>query len=272
MPFGVDAAGSGAGPGGDAPNLPIDLVDNPVQGVFAVSTEASWEVDGVMVPSIEIKTPTAKYMVIKSFGTIVSIFDVDETDSRQWIGYHRDRPLRGLPSLETFGSVEAMTTTLDAESQTPTHLRLNAATDSGSWRLVYDFYPTHVTITVNQAPVPYGFAYRGVVAETLETADRFSVSSGTSQGAMTSSVVDWPGGAEWVYLSDPALARSLFMIQHSGDTLVDRYQVKDNDSAMISFGDGALSQLPLRFSLGLLASAQAQAVAARAEFVIGAID
>jgi hypothetical protein len=266
-------SGMGYPPGQDAPELPLDLPGTPVSGTFFVSSEAEWEVETGFEPTFEIKTPTASYWVVKPLGMIVSLQAADAEEPSQWIGYSSGfRPSRGVPSFKTFGAAEVMTTTLDEASQTPTHLRLNAETASGSWRLVYDFYPTHVTITINAAPSPYGFAFRGVIAGTVEEADRFGVAGGNAQSAVLSSVTDWMGPSEWVYMSDPALQRSLFMIQHMGDALTDRYQVRDNDSALISFGDGNLTQLPQRFSIGLVNSAAAEDVAERAAFVLDSIQ
>jgi hypothetical protein len=267
------AAGSG-GTGGDAASLPLDLPNTPVTGTFKVSTEATWEVDGVFVPTFEIHTPSASYWLVQSLGEIVSIVDAaqGQTQGKQWIDFSSGfRPLRGLPSYGTFADAEAMNTTLDEDSRTPTHLRLLSESESGAWRLVWDFYPTHVTLTVNAAPVPYGIAYRGVPGGLLDTGDRFVAANGAEQSAMTSSVVDWGGPAEWAYVTDPALDRSFFAIQHGDDATTDRYQVKDNDSAMISFGDGALTRLPLRFSFGIVPSSSYQAVKARVDFVVGAI-
>jgi len=268
------AAGSGA-TGGDAASLPLDLPNTPVTGTFTVSTEASWEVDGVFVPTFEIHTPSASYWLVQSLGEIVSIVDAAEgqTQGKQWIDFSSGfRPLRGLPSFGTFADAEAMNTTLDEDSRTPTHLRLLSESESGAWRLVWDFYPTHVTLTVNAAPSPYGIAYRGVPGALLDADDRFVAADGAEQSAMTSSVVDWAGPAEWAYVTDPALDRSLFAIQHGDDATTDRYQVKDNDSAMISFGDGALTRLPLRFSFGIVPSSSYEAVKARVDFVVGAIE
>jgi len=257
---------------GDAVELPIDLPQNPVTGTFTVSSEAVWEVNGAFVPTFEIKTPSGSYWVVKSLGQIVSMVDTDEADQRQWIDFSSGfRPLRGLPSFASFDETGTMTTVLDADSQTPTHLRLKCTSDSGSWRLVYDFYPTHVTITVNAAPMPYGMAYRGVPGGALDDGDRFVFADGVGQGALLSSVTDLPGPAEWAYVTDTELSRSLLMIQHGDDDLTDRYQVKDNDSSLFSFGDGSLTQLPMRFSFALLDSADHEAVAARAGFIIDAI-
>jgi hypothetical protein len=243
-----------------------------VTGSFTVSADASWEVDGTFLPTFEVRTPTASYWLVKSLGEIVSLVDSAPSEARQWLDFSSGfRPLRGLPSHGTFGGVATMTTTVDVESQTPTHLRLLSASDPAGWRLVWDFYPTHVTLTVNAAPVPYGIAYRGVPGGSLDTADRFVLADGNGQSAMTSSVMDWAGPAEWAYVSDPSLGRSLFAIHHGDDSLTDRYQVKDNDSAMISFGDGNLTQLPQRFSFGIIESSDHQTVKARVDFVIGAI-
>jgi hypothetical protein len=268
----MTAGTSAAGKDGrrDLTDLPIDLPNSPVTGTFTVSSEAVWEVNGSFVPTFEIHTPTASYWVVKSLGMIVSLVDKPAKDPHQWIDFSTGfRPLRGLPSYGTFGTTETMSTTLDAESQTPTHLRL--VSTSRSWRLVWDFYPTHVTVTVTAAPSPYGLAYRGVAAGAVDSMDQFTLGTGKSQSAQLSSTADLDGPAEWAYLSDPERGCSLFFIQHGDDALSDRYQVKDNDSAMFSFGDGKLTALPLRFSFGIVQSADYETVKTRASFVIDAI-
>jgi hypothetical protein len=262
---------AGSAGSGDADPLPIDLPNTPVTGTFTVANDASWEVEGTFVPTYEILTPTANYWLVHSLGAIVSMTD-KATSPQQWIDFSSGfRPLRSLPSFATFGAAETMTTTVDADSQTPTHLRLHSVSTSREWRLVWDFYPTHVTLTVNSAPMPYGIAYRGVPGGNLANSDRFVLSDGTGQSATISSVIDWAGPAEWVYVSDPSLGRSLFAIHHGDDALTDRYQVRDNDSSMISFGDGMFTALPRRFSFGIIDSTDHQTVKTRVDFVIGAI-
>ena len=267
---GAGTAGAAGSTGGDAASLPIDLPNSPVTGGFTVSSDATWEVEGKFVPTFEIHTPSGSYWLVKSLGMLVSMSDPGTKNPQQWIAYSSGfRPLRGFPSYGTFAAPEAMSTTLDEESQTPTHLRL--ISKSAQWRLVWDFYPTHLTLTVNAAPASFGMAYRGVPAGGLDSSDRFAAGDGAFQSAMLSFVDDLAGPAEWGYVSDTALGRSLFFIQHGDDAITDRYQVKDNDSVMLSFGDGALQALPRRFSLGLVDSADQQAVQARAAFVIAAI-
>ncbi len=256
----------------EAPELPLDLPGNPVPGTFAVAIDAEWEVDGVYLPTFEIITPTAGYWVVKQLGTIVSMADTDAEDPRQWIDFSSGfRPLRGLPSFGTFDTAPVMTTTLDEDSQTPTHVRLESVSETDDWKLVYDFYPTHVTLTVEVAPVPFGLAYRGVPAGGLDAGDRFVFADGTSQDATISSVVDLPGPVEWAHLTDLGAGRSMFLIHHGDDDLVDRFQIRDNDSTLFSFGDGELTELPALFSFGIVPSADHDVVAQRATFVVDAI-
>jgi hypothetical protein len=60
-------------------------------------------------------------------------------------------------------------------------------------------------------------------------------------------------------------------MQHTDDALPESYQVRDNDSAAWSFGDGLVTSLPVRFSLGLVDSVEHAAVSQRVQFVAGVI-
>ena len=257
-------------PAGPAPPLPDDLIDAPVAGEIVFSDDAVWEVDGVFEPTFEIHTPTASYWVVKPLGTIVSIEDAAATPE-QWIAFSSGfRPLRGVPSFPTPPATR-VTTVRDSDSQTPTHVRLTSNSDDDLWQWVWDFYVTHVTFTINRAPVAYAFAYQGVPGGVLGAEDRLVGSDGTSQGARSSFNGDFPGPIEWAYLADTNLGRSLFAIQHQDDTLAERYVVRDNDTSLLSFGNGQLQALPMRFSLGLIPSTQHATVSARVEYVAGAI-
>jgi hypothetical protein len=253
------------------PPLPDDLIDAPVTGEIVFSDEAEWEVDGVFEPTFEVHTPTASYWVVKPLGTIVSVED-REAGAEQWVAFSSGfRPLRGVPSFPTPPATR-VTTVRDETSQTPTHLRLTSESEDGLWSWVWDFYVTHVTFTVNRAPVAIGFAYQGVPGGVLGTEDRLVSSDGTSQGARNSFNADLPGPVEWVYIADTTLGRSLFMIQHGDDALAERYQVRDNDTSLWIFGNGQISALPLRFSMGIIPSVAHAEVTERVEFVAGAID
>lgn len=250
--------------------LPDDLIDAPVAGEIVFSDEAEWEVDGVFEPTFEIHTPTASYWVVKPLGTIVSIED-GEADAEQWIAFSSGfRPLRGVPSFPTPPATR-VTTVRDSDSQTPTHVRLTSVSDDELWQWVWDFYVTHVTFTINRAPGAYAFAYQGVPGGVLGAEDRLVQSDGTTQGARSSFNGDLPGPVEWAYLADTTLGRSLFVIQHQDDALAERYVVRDNDTSLLSFGNGQIQALPMRFSLGLIPSTEHDSVSERVEYVAGAI-
>jgi hypothetical protein len=256
---------------GPAPALPDDLIDAPVSGEIVFSDDAEWEVDGVFQPTFEIHTPTASFWVVKPLGTIVSIEDTAATPA-QWIAFSSGfRPLRGVPSFPSPPTATTVSTVRDLDSQTPTHVRLTAESADGAWQWVWDFYVTHVTFTINRAPAPFGFAYQGVPGGSLGAEDRLISNEGVSQGARSSFNADLAGPVEWAYLADTDLGRSLFAIQHGDDALPEHYQVRDNDTALLLFGNGQIEQLPMRFSLGIIPSVQQAAVSARVEFIAGAI-
>jgi hypothetical protein len=255
-----------------AADLPDDLRNAPVSGEITFSDEAEWEVDGVFEPTFEIHTPTASYWIAKPLGTMVSLEDRSATPGGQWIAFSSGfRPLRGVPAFATPPATR-VTTVRDEESTTPTHLRLTSVSLDGSWQWVWDFYVTHVTFTINRAPGPIGFNYRGVPGGSLGAEDQLVLSDGTAQSARNSFSGDLPGPSEWAYIADTTLNRSIFLIQHTDDTLAERYQVRDNDSAFFSFGNGQITSLPMRFSLGLIASTSQATVSARANFVTSAIS
>jgi hypothetical protein len=249
--------------------LPNDLIGAPVSGEIIFSEEASWEVDGVFRPTFEVHTPTASYWIVKSLGTMVSMQDA-YSGRLQWIDFSSGfRPLRNIPA---FAAPPAnISTLLDRDSQTPTHLRLTSESPDGAWRWVWDFYVTHATFTVDRAPVPTGLSYRGVPAGALGMEDQLVQSDGTAQGARNSFAGDLPGPVEWVYFADTAARRSLFLMQHRDDELAEAYQVRDNDSAAFGFGGASITALPLRFSLGIIDSTDHGVVSQRVAFVAGAI-
>lgn len=259
------------GPPPFAPALPDDLRNAPVSGEIVFSDEAEWEVDGVFEPTFEIRTPTASYWIAKPLGTMVSLEDRAATPD-QWIAFSSGfRPLRGVPALQEPPATR-FTTVRDEESQTPTHVRLTSVSLDGAWQWVWDFYVTHVTFTLNRAPGNIAFNYRGVPGGSLGQEDQLVLSDGTAQGARNSFSGELPGPSEWAYVADTTLGRSLFLIQHTDDALAERYQVRDNDSAFFTFGDGQITALPQRFSLGLIPSTSHATVTARVEFVTGAIS
>jgi hypothetical protein len=127
-------------------------------------------------------------------------------------------------------------------------------------------------LTIARVSDTFGFTYRGTPGGQLDDADRLVLASGESQSAENSLSEVLPGTAAWLYLADPALGHSLFLIQHARDEVLDRYDSLDGDSAAFMFGDEELSAVSTRFSLGLVNSTNHASVSQRAEFVIAAVQ
>ncbi len=275
---GASNDGAAGTTGGTAPDLP-DIGDSPVQGTITYSAGASWDIDGSQWPAFEIHTPTASYWLVKSDAAIVSITDSSQL---QWINFSSGfRPNRGVPNLggccqpgnPTALGLPTMSTELDPSfTVTSSHLRLISKSADNSYQLVWDFFLTHFTLTINRAATPFGFTYRGVPGGAFGSADQLVLSDGTTQSATVSYVGELPGPAEWAYLTHPAAKHSLFLIQHSGDNLPETYQVADGDTGMFVFGSGKIDQTPIRFSLGVIDSCDDQTVRARIDFIQKAIQ
>jgi hypothetical protein len=281
---GVGGATGGGGTilatgGSIAMDLP-DLTNSPVQGAITYSAGASWDIDGVQWPAFEVHTPTANYWLVKSAAAIVSITD---TSGLQWIGYSSGyRSLAGVPNLggccesgdPTKLGLPTMSTVLDQQATTSTHLRLvSKPVDGDYYWVVWDFFLTHVTVTVNRANAPFGFTYYGVPGGNLDSTDQLVLSTGVAQSAMNPAKQDLPGPAEWAYLSDPVQSVALFLIQHTDDALDETYSVASpqNSSARFVFGSGAITSTPVRFSLGLIDSADYSVVSERVAYIVESI-
>lgn len=264
-----------AGAGSVAPDLP-DLPDSPVSGGITYSDGASWDVDGVQVPAFEVHTPTASYWLLKAAAAIVEITD---TEGRKWISFSSGyRPNRGLPNLggccqpgdpATLGMPE-MTTVLDEPSLTLSHMRLVSMPVNGDdYWLVWDFYLTHLTVTINRAEEPFGFTYHGVPGGNLDPDDQLVLSTGTAQSASTAFAADLPGPVEWAYLTSPSASANsaLFLMLHGDDSVPESYGVADGNSSKFVFGGGKLAQTPIRFSVGVVDSVDDATIRERVGFV-----
>jgi hypothetical protein len=277
-PVGRDATGAGgvSGPGGSSGNaadLP-DIDDSPVQGEVTFSAGASWDIDGEQWPAFEIHTPMASYWLVKADAAIVSITDSAQI---QWINFSSGfRPNRGVPNLggccqpgnPTKLGLPVMTTEVDPSfTVTSSHLRLVSKSDDASYWLVWDFFLTHVTVTINRSAKPFGLTYRGLPGGDKLAAAELVVSGGTTRAATNPFTTVLPGAAGWAYITHPATNHALFMIQHAEDTLSDVYRVADGDTAMFTFGGGQIADTPMRFSLGIMDSTADTDVSGRIAFV-----
>jgi hypothetical protein len=266
------AAGAGAAASTEPlSELPAGLADSPVTGRLSVSVEASWQVNGVPEPAVQVITPSATYFLLKKSGMLVSMVDTFDSMGKDWISYSDSfRPNRGLPSFGGCCQLEAdaqMTTTFDEASRTPGHVRLFSTSEDSGWSLVWDFYPSHVTLTVNRAAQLFSFNYRGVPGGVLDSSDRIVFSNGDSHAALDAMVTTTlPGAVQWLYLADYARSRSMFVLQYAADSLSDAYSVAGPDTSVLTLGNARLLA-PLRFSLGLIDSSEHSVVKARVDYV-----
>lgn len=271
---GAKATGGSRSTGNIAPDLG-DLLGSPVEGFITYSTTASWDIGRVQKEAFRIETPTATYFVVKSVAAITSLVDANNVP---WVLYSTDyRTHRGVPNLggccqpNPPNAQPAMNTVLDAASATSSHLRLvsKSVEGDGYW-IVWDFYLTHVTITVNRSPSPFGFTYDGVPGNTLDgDTDHLVLSTGEVKSAKSYYSEDLPGPAEWAYITNgETKSGSLFLIQHTDDNLPDSYSVPDGDGSRLTFGSGQITATPIRFSLGLIDSTNHAKVSERVNYVI----
>ncbi|HEY5955603.1 MAG TPA: hypothetical protein VIV60_03575, partial [Polyangiaceae bacterium] len=268
------------GSAGVAANLP-ELVNPPVQGMLNYSSTASWDIDGVQREAFRIETPTATYILVKSVAAIASLTDQNNV---LWLNFSSGyRPNRGIPNLggccqldpPDGSNLPAMTTVLDASSATSTHLRLiSKPIDGDYYWLVWDFFVTHLTLTVNRSARPFGFTFYGIPGNVLDASDELVLSNGERYRADGPHSVDLPGPAEWAYITNPETGKnaSLFLIQHRDDNLVDSFSNPDFDSVKFIFGSGEISDTPMRFSLGLINSVDPAAVTQRIAYVVNSIS
>jgi hypothetical protein len=246
--------------------LPNDQAASPVQGAVSCA-EASYSGE----PSFEVLTPTARYVVLRNRGSIISVTDELSQRRVQWVGYSDYRPRRvvGIISSQPLPGV---VTTLDTDSVTARHVRLRSESAAGDWAWVWDFYATQATLTITRAADEFGFTYRGTPGGQLDDGDLLVLASGEARDVESSFSEALPGTAAWLYFEDSRLGHSLFLIQHAPDEVPDRYDSLDGDSAALMFGGGRISRVPNRFSLGLVDSTNHASVARRAEFVIDAVQ
>jgi hypothetical protein len=271
-------AGGGGTTQDIAPDLP-NISSFPITGQIQIEP-GTWIIKNEEAPTYEIQTPVARYRLLTEVAAIISIND---SAQRQWIDYSDFSSTRGLPALKwccetgltgADGSPQ-VTTVVDDASRTTTHLRLTSKSSDGSIYLVWDFYLTHVTITINRLEVPYGFTFRGVPGGYLDVPDVVRLSTGESKSAVNAFDTELPGPEEWMYFADPDEGQSLFMIRHGDDDKTDSYIIvgpEGGHSAQFTFSGGQDTLLPQRFSVGLIDSVDHAKVSERVNFVINAIQ
>ena len=221
--------------------------------------------------SYKVTTPSGTWFYQLEGGGFSSLEDPNGND---WISYQPGGgsagEFRGIPNLVYPeghfhpGATSSQTTLL---SQGPLKMSFTSETTDG-WRMVWDVYPAWATATVVDAPKDYWFLYEGTPGGAVEpNADTVTRSGGVTTPLSQSWTQDLPG-PEWVYFTDPALGRALFVAPHEDDAATDSYRTMNGEMTVFGFGrDGLgreLSGTPKTFSVGLSDSASVEGAIASA--------
>jgi len=204
--------------------------------------------------SIHIVTDNADAFFHKPGGGFATLLDADNND---WIDWNTASggagDFRGIPNMVHPndggyfhpGRTGVSTTVL---RDGPLKATFRSASNNGAWEVRWDVFPDYARMTVVKAGTAnYWWLYEGVPGGVLQTsganADRLTRSNGDSITAGGTWTTDIPGD-EWIFVSDVAAARSLYLVHHQEDTKVDGYTA-DNGQLMTIFGFGRSGNLRL---------------------------
>ncbi len=213
--------------------------------------------------SYRIVTDNATYFYHKQGGGFSSLNDANGND---WISWNKAKgangDFRGIPNLVNpddggyfHPGRTGMTSTV--LSTGPLKATFKTASNNGRWEAIWELFPDHARMTVLKADTKYWFLYEGTPGGVLQGNQDFIVRSNGTQNPASGS---WSGdlaGEEWVYMGDPAAGRSLYLVHHSEDNVVDSYK-PDSSGKMTIMGFGRknksrnFTQVPKQFTIGLV--------------------
>lgn len=214
--------------------------------------------------SVRVVTADAEYFYHKPGGGFATLFDADNND---WIGWNSATAgagdFRGIPNMVHPnnggyfhpGRNNTNTTVL---ADGPLKATFRSVSNGGAWEVVWDIFPDYARMKlVRKGDSNFWWLYEGTPGGELNlSADRLTRSNGDSIPASGSWGSDIPGD-EWVFVTDPAVERSLYLIHHQEDSKVDGYAA-DGTGQMTIFGFGRsgnqrlLNSLPQQFTFGFV--------------------
>lgn len=215
--------------------------------------------------TFRLDTPGGAYHYHVTGGGFSALFDEDEKD---WIGWnpaprgagdYRGVPNMVHPSDGGYFHPGRAGVTSSITRRGPLKVTIRSSSLDGQWVTLWEVFPAYARMTVLQTATgkSYWLLYEGTPGGKLElTTDRVTRSDGLTITAGESWVEDIPG-EEWVYFTDPALGRSLYVIHHAEDEIVDSY-VPNTDGLMTILGFGRLensrllSGAPRQMTFGLV--------------------
>lgn len=236
-----------------------------------------------------IATPHAVYFYHKDGGGFSGLEDDDGND---WIAWNPNGgnggDYRGIPNMvhpANGGFFHPGRTTSSSQiiSQGAMKVTFESTSDDGKWKVRWEIFPDFARMTVLKTAGRYWFLYEGTPGGLLEKAD-FTMRSNQLMKSAFGKWSDDLEGEEWAYVADPGLNRSIFLVHHTQDSVVDSYMPSD-DKRMTIFGFGRSGNRRFQnlvgdqFSFGLINSTNYQTVAQavdgvlnQAQVTVGAVE
>jgi hypothetical protein len=217
--------------------------------------------------SYMVQTPSATYYYHKQGGGFAGLRD---QENREWIGYHptggSGGSYRGIPNMvfdltgSSFfhpGFVNS-TSSIISQGAVKVTFRTQSAEPLDPWECSWDVYPTYVRMTLlAKGRAGYWFLYEGTPGGSFDGATDFVVRSSGQRIAASDSWESDVASPEWVYFGDAALKRTLYLVNHQDDGILDSYRPQDDLMTVFGFGrdlvnlNGLMSQVPRTFTFGL---------------------
>lgn len=215
------------------------------------------------------------YYYHKAGGGFASLFDVDENDWISWNPAPKSAgDFRGIPNMVhpiDGGHFHPGRTSVNSSiiRRGPLKVTIRSTSLDGNWTTQWEVFPSYARMTVQKvvAGKSYWLLYEGTPGGTLDLATDLVTKS---DGASATANVAWVGdisGEEWVYFTDPSLDRSLYVVHHQQDEIVDSYTPDENGKmTILGFGRSAnsrfLTGLPAEMTFGLVDETSFEGVAA----------
>lgn len=222
-------------------------------------------VDANGFETLRLVTMNSTYYYHKTGGGFASLYDVDEKD---WIGWNPAAggagDFRGIPNMvhpKDGGYFHPGRASVNSSvtRRGPLRVTIRSTSQDGNWATQWEIFPSYARMTVQKvaAGKSYWLLYEGTPGGMLNlTTDLVTKSDGTSAAANVAWTGDIPG-EEWVYFTDPSLSRSLYVVHHQEDEIVDSYTPDENGKmTILGFGRSNSSRfltgLPTEMTFGLV--------------------
>lgn len=193
--------------------------------------------------SIRIASERQALFYHKPGGGFSSLVDNEGND---WIGWNAAGgaagDFRGIPNMVSpkdggYFHPGRTTSRTDIISHGPLKATFQSTSDNGQWITLWEIFPDYARLTVTKVATgfKYWFLYEGVPGGEIEASDKVVRSDGKENSAFDSWNGDLPG-EEWVYITDPSLERSIFLVHDQSDFEVDTYRPQQNQMTVLGFG------------------------------------